>query len=591
MEEKMSDLDENLSSILSSLIDNDGGSMENISSIPENHLSTESQLDIESIANSLAEVNNQTNPTFCMDNQVNRLPLLELETPSVAGASRLDVSESHEDNKSADETEQNCSNAPIEASEVVDDFQPLHDEAVSTEPQEREENQTNESESSTENIPNDNRSPKDPCSTVDSSQEENNESHSIDNTCSPENVANDVPSATNVDSSVEESQNEMKNNEKPADIDTENITNGDELPPNVNPIADEDQNERETDRNSENEENVEENQDNSIAGNDEDLSEYDEAVVDEVEEELELEDEHLGETIIADEIDDEATMNAKIAMHRLNSERKRRRILVCSSSDSELDEERERILRSKSKSLSRSRSASPVSETNVNASDDNIENESDALYDENSSRSASSHCSEEENDELNQVKAGERPGPRSKKQSTLLMHEMKAKALLQSAVVIPARKKKNRIIDSDDENGDGLWNPAETSLDDIGLITEDNEIQFSTALPEENHCNHAPDVKVKTEQTEEIKKVERRPFSAQIVKPPPYSIPVVIDLEEELNDEPPDKIIKREDIINRRAAQIKIENFNANNLRTKKQPSQTKAKESTKDVFGTPLNA
>lgn len=63
----------------------------------------------------------------------------------------------------------------------------------------------------------------------------------------------------------------------------------------------------------------------------------------------------------------------------------------------------------------------------------------------------------------------DRPGPKSKKASTLMLKELQVRALLQSAIVIPAaadlKRRKIRILDSDDETND---------VDDIGAIAEDS---------------------------------------------------------------------------------------------------------------------
>lgn len=79
----------------------------------------------------------------------------------------------------------------------------------------------------------------------------------------------------------------------------------------------------------------------------------------------------------------------------------------------------------------------------------------------------------------------ERPGPKSRKQSTLLSAALKAKALLESAVVIPAEhKKKHRIGESDD---DATARPS-TSVDDIGRIGDDN-----TTIPPGIHFEREDD--------------------------------------------------------------------------------------------------
>lgn len=72
----------------------------------------------------------------------------------------------------------------------------------------------------------------------------------------------------------------------------------------------------------------------------------------------------------------------------------------------------------------------------------------------------------------------EAPKPKSKKASTKLLKEMEARALLQSAVIIPAldndmKRKKIRILESDDECA------VETNLDGIGIGFTDDPISTS----------------------------------------------------------------------------------------------------------------
>lgn len=162
------------------------------------------------------------------------------------------------------------------------------------------------------------------------------------------------------------------------------------------------------------------------------------------------------ETIIADDIFSGIPTVSK------NEIRKRRRILVYNdgeSGGSELEKERERLLQSKSPTPS-------------NRSVDD-ENQYDQWNNEHSILSNDDIIDDSYIRDLN-----EKPGPKSKKQSTHLYNALKAKALLESAIVIPARKKKKRrVIDSDDEYSSNALNQPIASVDDIGLVPDDNNIQ------------------------------------------------------------------------------------------------------------------
>lgn len=70
----------------------------------------------------------------------------------------------------------------------------------------------------------------------------------------------------------------------------------------------------------------------------------------------------------------------------------------------------------------------------------------------------------------------EKPGPKSKKMSTQKLKELQTRELLRNAVVIPSgKKRKGRIIDTDDEDDSVL--PYCVNVDDIGLpdVTDDND--------------------------------------------------------------------------------------------------------------------
>lgn len=156
-----------------------------------------------------------------------------------------------------------------------------------------------------------------------------------------------------------------------------------------------------------------------------------------------------GEAIISDPHTNFPLTNS----HRKN----RRRILIYndgqSSENSENEDEREAILRSQSpiETPLQPNSNESVTEISLPIIPDKL-------------------------DDI--VIANERPGPKSMKQSTRILKEMQTRALLQSAVVIPAQaKKKKRIIDSDDDEIDNGVNvmQVETNVDDIGAIADDND--------------------------------------------------------------------------------------------------------------------
>lgn len=94
---------------------------------------------------------------------------------------------------------------------------------------------------------------------------------------------------------------------------------------------------------------------------------------------------------------------------------------------------------------------------------------------------------------LEQLVKNEKPGPRSKKASTQLLMELQARALLQSAIVIPVavpvdgKKRKMRILESDDDEDVNLTAAATggavavaDSLDDIGIEAEQIDLDADT---------------------------------------------------------------------------------------------------------------
>lgn len=256
-----------------------------------------------------------------------------------------------------------------------------------------------------------------------------------------------------------------------------------------------------------------------------------------VDEDESNEDEHC-ETIIADEVVDEMLICESTSKQEL---RKRRRILVYDDGDSdnsELEIERERLMQSKS----------PTELTEIN--DDNQNNLINDV-----------HCNPLNDVDDKAVDMSddfirdptEKPGPKSKKLSTHLYNALKAKALLESAVVIPAKRKKKRIIDSDDESA---LNQPIANVDDIGLIADDNNLMpLNVSIEIEQKeivIDTMPKIRIKNDLIREpVKESER---------------------------------IKNESL-NRTTIQAKMEKYHAMNKRRNH-----KKKEST-DIFGTSLNA
>lgn len=110
--------------------------------------------------------------------------------------------------------------------------------------------------------------------------------------------------------------------------------------------------------------------------------------------------------------------------------KKRRRIVSISNEGDDSTDDENDDHRSDLANLPRSRSATPTAATPPDITPEAIE----------------------------AITKQDRPGPRSKKASTLLIKEMQARALLQSAIVIPAafdqKRRKVRILDSDDDDDD-----------------------------------------------------------------------------------------------------------------------------------------
>lgn len=260
------------------------------------------------------------------------------------------------------------------------------------------------------------------------------------------------------------------------------------------------------------------------------------------------------ETIIADEIVSETPSKDTISKNEI---RKRRRILVYNdgeSEGSELEEARERLLQSKSPTPS-----------NHSVELRHDENQCDLLNNEHSS------LSNDDTVDDNYIRdPNEKPGPKSKKQSTHLYNALKAKALLESAIVIPARKKKKkRVIDSDDEYSINALNQPIASVDDIGLIPEDNNIQtpFNVSIEFEQKSSF---VYVKKEDD-----VDSKPSIT------------TFPLKNEIYDERANNNVVHE------PAFVKVEPLSRNKILLKSANNNRRSlrKKEPKDIFGISLNA
>lgn len=273
-------------------------------------------------------------------------------------------------------------------------------------------------------------------------------------------------------------------------------------------------------------------------------------------EEVEKSVEENGETIVADRVvNDELTteVNSKF------ESRKRRRILVYDdgiSDNSELEEEREKLPKSKS----------PTPQREIQSN----QNQKQPLNTDYSNTTGDDRTGHIENTEINGDNAvvyadvvnnigyirdpNEKPGPKSKKQSTYLYNALKAKALLESAIVIPARKRKKRVIDSDDELNESTLNQPIDSVDDIGLIPDDN---------------HLMPLNVTIETEKKLLFVsEKRPFEIATRSK-------ISRLKDGFG----------KDSLSRSTTQAKMEKYHANNNR------RSRKKKESKDYFDMPLNA
>lgn len=125
---------------------------------------------------------------------------------------------------------------------------------------------------------------------------------------------------------------------------------------------------------------------------------------------------------------------------------------------------------------------------------------------ENSNSENWHHSDEDSNDNI--IMENERPGPRSRKESTKVLKEMEVRTLLKNAVIIPIHcesKRKKRVIDSADEISDNEADISskalDVSLDDIGAgeyhdlcDNSEDETSVNYALVDD-----APRIRVKNE--------------------------------------------------------------------------------------------
>lgn len=509
--EKMSDLDENLTSILSSLIDTDGIEAPNTGELPDNSTFNDSRLDFDNLANcitgndaSLHQTSDE-NVSSLLESHLNELSQAEDSTDiAESTAENLDdvtpfdldkPIESLLETTSAEFISQECPETHISLDEKV-----LDSQLITT--------NLNSPLNATEEILNDTQ---DCIDTINSNGVENTISISqSDVELSSRSIQCHV--AFNAESNERETLNALNEIE----------TNG-QIP---------------------------------------DIFESQPSVENQSYEEVNGSDENEPcEMIISDEIVTE--LSAKVTIPK-NEKRKRRRILVYNdgeSESSELEEERERLLQSKS----------PTPSNHSSAESEENENHHDRLINEHANLS---------NDDLiddNYIRdPNEKPGPKSKKQSTHLYNALKAKALLESAIVIPARKKKKkRVIDSDDEYNSSALNQPIASVDDIGLVPDDNNIQMpfnvSIDFDQKNSI-----VYVKKEDDVESK---------LIVTNFPLKNEFEVDRTNAGDDVIHEPAFVKVEPLSRISTQIKMEKHNAyNNRRSHK-------RKEPKDIFGISLNA
>lgn len=498
MNEKMSDLDENLTSILSSLIDTEGIETPNATELTDNSAFNGSRLDFDNLASCITgndaslHQGSDENVSSLLESHLNDLSqtenasIVEATTEHLDDVTPFDLDKPIESLLESGPSEfisQECSDAQLSVVEKSVEIQCVSNELSLTESQ---------IQSDLENV------------------------QSILNICNQN--AGEASNSLHESNETEKNVNEVNCSLTSSHL-TEEIESNGQLQGNIESNLEiEDHANQSTNRND---------LDGEVLRGDEPC-----------------------ETIIADE---NATRGA-IPSH---VGKKRRRILVYNDSDnSELDEEREKLRQSKSPTPSH-RSTEQDGEIQKNRTNDEYSNASNDERDE--------KC-EDVDDYVRDP--NEKPGPKSKKQSTYLYNALKAKALLESAVVIPARKKKKRVIDSDDEYNDSIRNQPIASVDDIGLIPDDNnllpfdvategELEISTCLVESESAPTADEIQVRNE--------------------------LVTIADKEIVDAKP--FIKKEGL-SRAVTQAKMEKYHVSDY----QRLSHKQKES-KDNFGLPLNA
>lgn len=495
----MSDLDENLTSILSSLIDNDGIDAPNTSELADNTSFNDSRLDFDNLANCITgndaslHQSSDENVSSLLESHLNELAqsentsIVEENTEHLDGVTPFDLDKPIESLLESGPTEfipQECSESENLIIEKETAIQNIATNLIISQ---------HGSLESSENI-------NSLLHTFDSNEIEDS-NHISQTGIEPSSNSNQC------NESFDTETNDQQMNDEPA------LSGPNEIETNVQ-IAET------VGYNSDNQ-----HQDDQLGVERNDIEA--EEVVPGAEE--------AGETIIADETVHGIVTKETAPKHE---GKKRRRILIYDDGDSdnsELAEDRERLLQSKS----------PTSNHNDQATEEtHFTEEYTHLSD------IYQHKERFDNDDHYARNLNEKPGPKSKKQSTYLYNALKAKALLESAVVIPARKKKKQVIESDDEFSESALNQPIASVDDIGLV------------PDYNNVNPPFDVSIKNDFEMEtiVSKVE----TTTEVKEPAF-----------IKVEP----------LSRSKSYAKMGSLNANNNR------RSHKRRETKDYFGLPLNA
>lgn len=495
MNEKMSDLDENLTSILSSLIDTEGIETPNAAELTDSSAFNGSRLDFENLASCITgndaslHQSSDENMSSLLESHLNELSRAENASIVEATAEHLDdvtpfdldkPIESLLESGPSEFISQECPDSQLSVVEKSVEIQNVSNDLSLTE---------NEIQSDLENV------------------------QSILNTCIQN--SDDVSNSLNASNETEKNVNGLNCNLMTSHLMEEIETNGQSrgIQENIELNAE-----------------IEQHANQSTNRND-------------LEEELVREEEPC-ETIIADE-------NSAKGAIQSNDGKKRRRILVYNDSDnSELEDEREQLRRSKS----------PPSHCSTEQGGEIQKNLSNDEY-SNASNDVREEKLEDGDDYVRDPH--EKPGPKSKKQSTYLYNALKAKALLESAVVIPARKKKKRVIDSDDEYNDSVRNQPIASVDDIGLIPDDNnpegDPKSPTCLIESESKPDAGENRVSNELSSGLRIADR-----EIIDAKPFS---------------------KKDGLSRAVTQAKMEKYHVSDYR------RSHKKKELKDNFGLPLNA